>query len=540
MATAQLTVTYVTTTGTAAENSVALQSALDNSGRVVLDTGGVFEVNQVLSIGSNTDFIIEKNTTLKAADGHDSSVLVTKSYLATPKTVTSCTSVGRLCTVVCPSHGFTQGQWVSMQWMVPEYYAGVYQVHEVLDASTFTYYCYKKPTATSASAYSTATFTGRVMSVRAADVDISVDARGVIDYNTNNTGSTAIGNMLCVFAHTAFMQVRGNYVNAAKYCIFVASAYGFSYRDLYTEGPSDGIHFLGPVLNARGSGYTGRNDDNQLAVGTIDYDTYMISSGFIDAVNCVDTYVLNSSFQPVRLWGDDNFKISAVIDGVHGDLIPENVSVVGMLDDAGAPSHLRDIVLRKIRVNPANGVQQVSYAAANCESLTIEDCGRDDVETSGGEIARFTAGVVGTLRLINNRMDYAASSKLVEFADTFGGVGTVVMIGNDVGTNWAISNAAPHDMKVIASGNKFATVAVAFRQIAEAGNMSIVGSGNVFTASNAARPMAAGTITVQDFSMPVDVQYVTPTTGQFCWNTNSSEAGGVGLVKSNGTEWVAV
>ena len=134
-----------------------------------------------------------------------------------------------------------------------------------------------------------------------------------------------------------------------------------------------------------------------------------------------------------------------------------------------------------------------------------------------------------------------ADSKLINIYNTVVSIGTISLIGNTTKSTWGINNNSTQSFTVLASGNRFDCSSHVIRQAGTSGTVKYIGSSNDYVANtNIARPISAGLLAVYDWGAPVDIQYLGNSDGQHCYNTNSGQAGGVGLVMANGTSWAKI
>ena len=104
-------------TNTPAQNSRALQAALDLGGTVILQGTGEYILDNVpLYIGDDTHFIVDPKLVLKQKPGTKTRMLACKSSLATPQPVSlAWTANNNIVTVTWTNHGLTDEDYVCLQ-----------------------------------------------------------------------------------------------------------------------------------------------------------------------------------------------------------------------------------------------------------------------------------------------------------------------------------------------------------------------------------------------------------------------------------------
>lgn len=381
---------------TPAANAAAIQKALDQTGNVSLTTPGIYLINARLIIRSNTRFVIGEGVTIRPAPGTNRNVLVNEAFLGTGTfadiNVSTLTSTGVTATATTASaHGFAVGDYVAINWARPEYYAGVFRVESVPSSTQFTYFLASTPSNGTASAGS-----GGQIRVRRADVNIAIEARGVIDRDVakNPTGPNAQALHGVIISHAFNTYVTGQFINAPKYNVFLSCVTNALVMNATTAGPSDGVHVNGPALGVSIENLDSQNNDNAVAFLTGDYSAYLISEGAILGCSARNLYCRGNNLAAVRLHGTLDYSVSATVDGVFGSL--GNCPIIDAIQDPlllpDSSNWLKSVVIRNVFAS-CNGTNMLLLNPVRCDYLLIENVNQISRSVSQ-TIATF--GVTGT------------------------------------------------------------------------------------------------------------------------------------------------
>lgn len=350
--------------GAATANTTRIKALLASGGSCGLVGAGVVYVNDTLTLGDFTKLHIPSGMTLRQAPGTNKKMFQLASSLLVAKEVTSLTSSGNVATAVCAAHGYSVGDYVTIEWAATLGYAGVFRVASVTDANTFTYRC-REPFAATPAVKSTMAGTssysaGDFIQTRKATVGANLTIEGVLDYDRANNGGAVNNNLhAAIFAHGADckIDIPGKVVNASKYAVLVASVYGVSIPQIAFDTDSDGLHITGPATAVRVGLLQGNCGDNMVGAGTGDYLAYHLSEGPIE--NCsVDAIVADDmDVDTVRFFGCDLYPI----DFRLGDII--SAQTVGMIVNLGADAvvrpngntWIRDLEIGSVKGNRGNG-----------------------------------------------------------------------------------------------------------------------------------------------------------------------------------------
>lgn len=362
--------------GDASVNTAAIQQALNAGGLVTIVRPGTYLINDWLIIKSNTRLVISEGVTLKPAPGTNKNVIVNEAYLGQGRftdinvsTLTSSGVTGTATTAI--AHGFVVGDYVAINWAKPEYYAGVYRVESVPSATQFTYFLASTPSNATASAG-----TGGQIRVRRADVNISIEAHGVIDRDaTNNpTAPNAFGLYGTIVAYAFNTYVTGRFINAPKYNVFLSCVTNAYCIDLTTAGPSDGVHVNGPALGVAVENYDAQNNDNAVAFLVGDYVANLLTEGAILGCSVRNLTCRGNALPAVRLLGSLHYSVSATVDGVFGSV--GNCALIDAIQD---PQMLPDddcwlkaVTIQNVFAS-CIGTNMLNINAVRCDYLLIEN-----------------------------------------------------------------------------------------------------------------------------------------------------------------------
>jgi len=582
----------------ATTNTRRFQSLLNNGGEIRFDSEKpqTFKINDTLVIGDNTSIYIGPNVTIKADAGMAAWMLVNSEHYSTAVDISSIAASGSEVTVTTSSaHGLAVGDPALVSWCDTVGFNGVFRVHTVADSTHFTYLAYSTPQAASASASTNAT-----MTVRKANKNIKVVVDGVWDYDYSNQGTPSAPQTCAILMHGVYrLHMDGRYINAKKFNFWVCGAAFVTSNWLDFDGPSDGLHLLGPVHACELGTIVGHNDDNLFAVLTGDTSDYHLCQGEI-TVHARHVMTKGGVISPVRCVGSSLYPIDCTIDGVTGSpdanaAIVQAIVGASLLPDAntwikqfkikdigadtgtaaqvsitaptvdyveidgcsneclteaassisfGGSTAVKLAVLRKMRSlnSAASGVNVktiVVGASASVESLVIEQGLCEGDSTSNGRFLEVQ-GNVDDVYL--NDCDIRTCHSFVNIASTAGGGDQRYHVnGGRVAANYGINNGASVDVTVFSQGVQWEPGNSAFRNASTGGTMR-VHAGTDVHANTAKGFLRTSSQNCEAFgwSIPVDVAILTATDDQYCYNTNSGSGAGIGITRQRASSWALV
>lgn len=315
----------------AAANTTRIQAFLDAGGGELAGSGVVW-INDTLKLDDFSKIIVPERMTLKQAPGISKTMISTKSRYAADKVITSLSAVKNLVTATCVGHGYSVGDYVCVNWALPEGYNGVHMVYEVPDANTFKYLAHRAPVSSPATASASVSVyrSGTDINVRKATLSPHVEIKGVLDYDqANNNASNTIDTCAITLTHVAkpFLSATGVIKNARKYGALVICFLGAEIPVLNFNTYSDGLDLNGPGCGANVGLLTGKTGDNLLGVGTANsngadlplYPNAMnITEGSLMGLKVGVVQADNAHVDPVRLYGQSAFPIEISIGTITG------------------------------------------------------------------------------------------------------------------------------------------------------------------------------------------------------------------------------
>lgn len=266
---------------TAAENLLAIQSALDVGGLVTLSVPGVYLISSRLVIGDNTYFKLGHGVTIKLVGGTVNNMLVTDGFNrftggSTYSGTLTWTS-GKTVSLAWTAHGLSKGDYVFIysSTLSPSNFIGCFPVNTVTDADNVVLTLHRTPNASPI---------GTVTVIK-ANQNITVDGgTWDMDYPTNAFGSDPLARMAIVMgavAHSKVLNVTGK--NCAKYVVEVAGVFDFEVKNLDAyDTASDILKVYGPAVLGKVENVTGVAGDDAVSIQTkepVAYVSYMFCWG---------------------------------------------------------------------------------------------------------------------------------------------------------------------------------------------------------------------------------------------------------------------
>lgn len=580
----------------AASNTAALQAALNKTGLVTLTKPGTYFVNSTLTIGNDTTLYVGPGVTVKLAPSsatmmltnslYGSAVIVLSSLVASNSTITGTTA---------GAHGFAVGDYVFVNWANADNFSGVVRVETVPTSTTFTYLAHTTPAAASAIASTNAN-----MTVRRANKNIGLIIDGKLDYDYLNQGTPPTGpdNMGVIMNGVHNLHVNGNFWGAKKYNLFIAGASQVTSEWLDFEGPSDGVHMLGPIHGAIFGRVGGSNDDNVFAVGTGDYAAYHLCEGTIFGVNC--RQVVNNGGQiPVRFFGSSLYSVSAEVGEVMGSPSTPNVSSVqaGFIDPQVLPNG--NVWIKHMKLGTVQGdtgtAATISVAPYTLDYIEFNHVVNNSLTQATPSISfNATAGkmaVVNNLRSLNagatginvkpiqiagtlemliinggvHQSDSASDGRYIEVTGSLGecvfngfyakstSASTVTVVAGATGNQryhfnncriesyYGLNNGAGVPVSVFSTGTYWGCGNADVRDASSAGTMKIYSAASLHAVeARAYVRTAAQAAEIYGWDVPVDVAILATTDGQYARNTNAAAAGGIGLARNLAGTWARI
>ena len=425
---------------TPAQNTAAIQAAADiGPVKISAAPGAVIYINDTIY----ADVLeLEHGVTLLMAAGTGKPLLRNSALKPSNPTYNisslTCDSAGTVSAVTTAPHPFVAGQFVAIEFAMPDHYTGVYQIDTVADTTHFTYKAISIPNNLTASVFKYGDGTtygldnlrggGNVTSIRcrAANKACYYNINGTLDYDhaNNNTGQAGIDRMAVQLAF--INNLYGNFANitnALKYALHV-STIANPQIFVHSDGTnSDLFHFSGGIYGgeARVSGKAG---DNIIGGGPMEgmgaatggtYKSYEINPGSIVNFKLKNIDARHSGTpSSVRLWGEDpegpqtgNWSASVELEDVRscGSSATEYpVQVFG--------GRFRHLLIKKPRGHmPTDGVvvKVTSVNTTGC-TTTIDNLIIDapHLESTGNKLLEVS-GYSGILATVKNLVVNAPS-----------------------------------------------------------------------------------------------------------------------------------
>ena len=235
---------------TAAQNTLAIQKALNVRGSVSISCPGVVYFSGGLIGYSKTIVRLSNLTTLRLANGSNNLLFKNLQYDAVPVSVSVAWTSGHIATVTWPLHGLSVGDYVTYQTSGTEYrFNTTLPVLAVSDANTYTVYLPYPPTAAP---------TG-VTAVK-CDTDIWIEG-GTFDYNgANQTVGGNNNTMGIILQNCARSRVNTRVINTNKYGLYLGGVADID-LNFSAASRSDGCKVYGPANNIRGKVSGNSKDD---------------------------------------------------------------------------------------------------------------------------------------------------------------------------------------------------------------------------------------------------------------------------------------
>lgn len=372
----------------ASANRTKIQSALNKGGFVEINNAGVVWVDNPSTIFSNTHLKIGANTTIKLTGGAARNLFYNNAYKNPAFTpIDSITASGNFVTVTRTGHPFVAGQWIFVEGVGARGYNGCHRVFSVT-ANTYSYYSPIAPTNLSPSVYTGPSMTGLTWAMQScpADVNITIEGNGALDWNGQNQTFPSNIETYCVILHRIFNpQVRNiTGKNALKYMFCIGGSAGLRAKNIALDTLSDGFNVEMPCFNAEIEGVSGISGDDFVSIlcGDTQQKTFTVGDGFNIVVRDIESQG-QSSLAAIKIAGCAPF----IFDEIHG----ENIGGTGRLSASVAIIDDLDMVGGSIgNVSFKNINRYIAGSSTNGEILQMRMTG------VGGRIKVINATYNGT------------------------------------------------------------------------------------------------------------------------------------------------
>jgi hypothetical protein len=339
------------TSNTAYNNRVAIQQALNQKGTVTLLTPGTYLIDSTLTIFSNTQFVLGKNTTLVSTG--NGTMIVNNAYSTPYTTITLGWDNNVTDTVKWNNHGLTMNNYVFIWDSTNSEHTGVYKIFSVLNNNTFLIKLHYKPQSGP---------TGTIIA-KVADQNIEITG-GTFNYNypTNNSTNQQ-KQSLFYFAAIVNSNFHDFTVsNAQHYLIATGATASLRFSNLNSTGPygADFIKISGPAFNDIVENLNGEFNDDVVSLDSrCDPVFQPFEFAWGDVINCVirNINAVNISGSGlVMLYPSQNEKMYGnVIENIQG--VSGTRSAVGVMAEF-TNTYLGNTIFNNIS---ANGPVQIAF-----------------------------------------------------------------------------------------------------------------------------------------------------------------------------------
>lgn len=423
-------------TGSASEDTPALQALLDLGGHIYLDkpAGGYYALNDTLQVGSNTHLYLEPGTYLRQVSGTNKK-LITNTCAAASWTdvsagVTWVGTDGWVVSIAWPSHGLAKGDAVWLDSSDQAVYCGLFTVDTVPDANTITCTLWDEPDANP---------TG-TLRIKRANVNITIENLD-LDYNaTQNTSSVGDPNAhASVFAGIRNFKIRNTRGrDTKKFLLCTAALDRFEIDGVSADNTlnSDCCKVYGPAIHGRVVNVGGHPGDDMLSLQCREpsaFSTYRLSNGGnirnvttnVRAIAGADGVAVATSIYPSG-WGGARID-EITLEGYTGHL---DGTLVSIYDYEGGGT------IGTVRIKGLNcHGKYFVRALANTGATTIEcldvELGANSQNTTGADMIIVDTGVtVANLIVRGSHINRSTigNGSLIRVQDT-GQVNTLVLDG---------------------------------------------------------------------------------------------------------------
>lgn len=351
---------------TAAVNTAAIQSALNQTGLVTLKTPGVYTINPGMILYSNTTLELGKGVVLRQANGVENNIFTNSNWKSPLIAVSSITDAAtspaltgsRLVTVDCGAvaHGLVAGDYALIRGDTTRRYIGVQKVVSATNF-TWTFYASRK--------IAIGTASGTTITCEKANANITITGGGTIDFNGhNNQSSYDMPSHMMVFSKIKNLRIANvGLLNTTKYCVYVINSQDTEIDDLYVSTSSDGVHFHAFTMNPKVTNMRGESGDDFIAwtarnSGYTQYDFLnsdgsdsMSAGGGLIGAEFKNIYPDRCGEDVIAIYPSGTHPLEAVvIDGFGTNTDAANCLFILATNISGAASTgVKDITLRNMR-----------------------------------------------------------------------------------------------------------------------------------------------------------------------------------------------
>lgn len=479
-------------------NTTAIQAALNaantaGGGTITLQQPGVYQINSVLTIYSNTRLSLGSGVTIKQAASSFNNMIVNSGYTASTTTVTLSWSALATCTVNWTAHGKSVGQYVSLQGATPWQFVGVFRISSITNVNSFVIDLWAIPSSSPS---------GTIVA-KIADENIIIEG-GEWDYNqaNNNGAQSATQKHAIILGHCVNSHLRDIEVNnALKYCVNIGAAVNCTIKNYTTNvTASDGIKVYGPTLNCGIDVASVQTVDDCISFQARETDAFATSRWVFGPI--LNNFCYNvvgagtsSGRSMVQVYSTANYRMSGLdfrnftktsattkpvigitadggtgdigtlsIDGVHGagtsisassgvfldtcgtieKLSINNLDVacyVGVLDQTSGT--VKELILSQSTHNPViSDNQLLNLQAITTESIIVQNCVFISTVPAGGNYAIILKGGTHKKYVHRDNVHRQVNGRAINILTC--GITSVVMDGNSVegGDNFLIVGAS--------------------------------------------------------------------------------------------------
>lgn len=434
---------------TAAQNTAAIQAALDVGGKVIVRGDGNVLINDTLVLSDNTHFVVDKGLTLKMDAGTHKHMLATSGIInksTTGSTVTIAWTQGLRATVTWTGHGKAVGDYIWFDGADQAQYNGVFLIYSVTNADTFVVMLDRTPLVTA---------TGTIKA-RVPNENITVEVNGIFDYDRTTKSGGLPFDLLCVVLSGVNLNIlRITVNNASKYCLCVGAVRHTKLANIHCDiTNSDVLKVYGPAYDVTIDTVTGMSKDDFISLQGLEppaYADYMWSSGDVINIKLKNIRPATSTASAtLTLYASDSGQI---IDNVVIDNIDIVNRIAIMSNEGGTAGVVGNVTVKNakapddslwasggISVKLTGTVEgltlQDTYgnywpkefitvaSTATVKKLTVKNCG---LKAGANHIVN-NAGIINKLLIHDNNLDNATSatylrlvknSKTIHLCDIF-------------------------------------------------------------------------------------------------------------------------
>jgi hypothetical protein len=371
---------------TSAINTAAIQAALLVTGNVTLTIPGIYNIDGLVRIPSNTHFHLGDGVTLRLANERNNIILCNKNFDATFTNVTSCTAVTNVVTIVMPTAtSYAVEDWISVMGSTSNWINGIWQIITVETTTntndTVTYKSYKSPTASP---------TG-IIQVGPVDRNIRLSG-GTIDGNKVN--QTANGDFSTfhgvMFKHVMNLTIADiSVIDVKKFGFWTINCLNSHINRIMFNTASDGFHVGSPNNGVQISDISGYSGDDLLAfTQSMPGNSFNQQGGNITNVQAKGIKSDHGDTSVIKFSSISNFTYGNIeIDGIFGLTRLQPVSMVN--DQPGEPYwSAESIILRNIQAR--SYISSTQVILINHSDATTRNAKINRLIIDGAEISAWS------------------------------------------------------------------------------------------------------------------------------------------------------